>query len=131
MARLDVNLLNEAVQAAYDAEYRAVFHNQVPVIRSRGRWVNTMGGEGSVIDQCSPCPGAEAQDFRGTRKQLENLVEDIEDRHPHVKELWVEGGFDGADSLRDMLEDLYDPWVGSWEVLVWTRENGWVKELCS
>jgi hypothetical protein len=128
MKKLSLHKVKDAVDTAYNTEAREVRRSVEPgiYIASRGRWVSTTDG----CEQCRPCPGAEAYGWRGTLKQLHTLVADIEADYPHVKELWIEGGFDCADNLRAYHDGDYDPWVGSWEVLIWTRDNGWEEALC-
>jgi hypothetical protein len=38
-----------------------------------------------------------------------------------VTHLYVSGGYDHADSVRDYHDGNYTPWTGTWDVLVWSR----------
>lgn len=127
-AALSLSKVKGAVRTAYYAAYRTARRSGVRSIHSRGRYLATIGGEGDQRDQCDPYPGAEAIEWRGTLKELLAAVHIISNGYPNVKELWIEGGFDGAENPREFMDGLYDPWVGTWEVLVWTRKNGF--EIC-
>lgn len=121
-----LQLIKSAVDAAYWTEYRTARRSGVPVVKSRGRWLATVNSGG----QCDPMPGAEAYEWRGTLKEIFKAVLDIQDNFPECTELWIEGGFDGAENVREYTDGLYDPWVGSWELLVWSRKDGWNDAIC-
>ena len=42
---------------------------------------------------------------------------------PKGSDIWVQGGFDGADSPRDMMESNYETWVSEWALCL-KVENG-------
>lgn len=91
-----------------------------PCIKSRGTFIATCKANG---DQCSPCPEAEAYEWSGTIKELNALVARVQADHPEVGEVYVAGGYDGAENLRDLLEcGDYAPWVSAWHVTFWKRE---------
>lgn len=103
---------NEAVRKA-ESDYIC--------IRSRGTWLNTTNKKEG---QCDPQPQGECYEWNGTLKQIKNLIDDVEANHPDCDEIWISGGYDGADSVRDLNDGDYDPWVSDWDVLIWKREAG-------
>ena len=75
-------------------------------------------------DQCSPQPEAEAYEWKGNLGQIKTLIADVEANYPEVDEVYIAGGYDGADSPHEYYkESYYDSWVGEWSVTVWTREK--------
>lgn len=98
-------------------------------VRSRGTFLCTANDRG---DQCAPAPEAEAQEWDGTKAEIEHLVDDVQVRHPEVVEIYVAGGFDSAERLTDFNNGDYEPWVSSWHVTVWRRradgKNVWDTE---
>lgn len=91
--------------------------SRLPFFRSRGTWLTTAGKAG----QCAPLPAAECPDWRGTKREVENLIALVLSAYPEVTQITIEGGYDGAERLTDFSDGLYEPWVGAWEVLVWER----------
>ncbi len=94
--------------------------DSAPHIRSRGTWLCTADKHG----QCRPCPEAEAQTWSGTKREIEQLIARVIAEHPHVTEVYIAGGYDGYDTFKDMMDcGEYYPWVSSWSVTVWERQQ--------
>lgn len=83
--------------------------------RSRGRHIMAYTGRGTqkcLID-------SEAMSFPTGAGALRALVKQIRDNHPDVASMCVCGGLNGADSLRDLNDGEYDPWVEEYSVEFW------------
>lgn len=85
----------------------------------RGQWIATVGHDGN---QCLPSPGADATQWHGRIAQVRAFIADIEANHPQVARIVIEGGYDGGDTMADR-EMNYEPWVSSWTVEVWRRNQ--------
>jgi hypothetical protein len=86
--------------------------------RSRGTFLATADNRG---DQCAPFPEAEAHDWDGTLRQINECISAAK-TFPAVQEVYICGGYDGADSVRAFtMDEDYEPWVSAWKVTVWTR----------
>lgn len=114
--------LNDLKDAVEDARKDAVREAQdcAACAFSRGTFLATADLCG---DQCSPFPEADCPTWRGTWKEIAELVNDIQANHPHVGEVYISGGYDGAESPRDYRDGVYEPWVSSWLVSVWKRNK--------
>lgn len=88
-----------------------------PAYKSRGTFLVTADGTGS----CRPCESGAAVEWRRTWKELREVVEEIERDYPKVTSLSIDGGYDGADNVTDLLAGDYEPWVSEWSITVWTR----------
>ena len=84
---------------------------------SRGTFLSTAGRFG----QCEPRPQAECPTWGGTFKEIEELVALCLAQYPEVTHIYIGGGYDHAESVREYTEGIYTPWAGSWEVMVWQR----------
>ena len=91
-----------------------------PWVFSRGSFVATVAENG---DQCDPWPSADAMRWDGKLSSLPKLVTEAT-RHPNVWLVVVEGGYDGADTMKDKKAGVYDPWIASWQVVLWDRRDG-------
>ena len=56
----------------------------------------------------------------GTKKDLEAAIAKAK-ADPKAIELYISGGYDGAESPYDFREGNYCPWVSEWCVLLWAR----------
>jgi len=84
-------------------------------IKSRGRELKGFTEDNEMI-----CGGMEWP-WSGTKKDMVDFLKD----NPDTKELWIECGYDGAATVRDLIDYVeYEPWVECWAVLVWNKENG-------
>jgi hypothetical protein len=88
-------------------------------IFSRGTFIATSDAGG----QCMPCPEAEAMTWDGTLKEILGVVARVKANYPNVLTVYIAGGYDGADSPMAMRDGDYDPWISSWEVIVWERDG--------
>jgi hypothetical protein len=113
--------LNDLKDSITDARHAALKDARAEwtfrYIRSRGMFLSTIGKNG----QCQPKPSAECPTWHGTLREITDLVSLVETTYPEVTEILIEGGYDGADSLRAYLDDDYQPWVAAWSVTVWRR----------
>ncbi len=89
-----------------------------PSVRDRGYRLATASCRG-------PCrPREEADDvsiWRRTWAEVAKLVADVEAKHPHVMEVYISGGYDGADHNDRWTNGEYEPSVESWIVTIWER----------
>lgn len=85
--------------------------------KSRGTFLATTGRGG----QCNPFPEADCPYWDGTLKSIYETIALVEAEYPEVEEIYISGGYDGADSLYDYRMMCYEPWVSSWDVSIWTR----------
>lgn len=116
----NIRNLKEAIKearASADEEARG----QHPWVRSRGTFLATLD---FARNQCRPFVEAEAVFWRGTWKEITDAVRLVIDQHPNVAEVYIAGGYDGAESYNALwVDDNYEPWVSSWNVTVWTRDK--------
>lgn len=86
-----------------------------PCVKSRGRELKGFDKNQELI-----CGGMEWE-WSGTKKDMVAFLKE----HPETVELWVECGYDGAATVRDLIDyNEYEPWVSCWGVVVWNKENG-------
>lgn len=107
------------------ARHRAIRDGNAaaPYIQSRGMWLATSNKDG----QCPPSPEGECDWWKGTLKQIKELVYLIETKYPEVETVYVAGGYDGYASFHSAVNgDDYEPWVSQWEVDVWKKGVGYV-----
>lgn len=86
--------------------------------QSRGTWLCTANAGG----QCSPNAEAECITWRGTLREIRDLIAEVEAKYPDVNEIYIAGGYDWALNPRDFADGAYDPWTAAWSVTVWSRE---------
>jgi len=91
-----------------------------PFVRSRGTFLCTAAFNG---DQIGPYAGAEAIVWDGTLSEIEHLIDDVKAKHPLVAEVYIAGGFDAAERLSDYEDSNYEPWVSTWKVTAWKRDE--------
>lgn len=89
-----------------------------PFFRSRGVMLCTADASG---DHIGPNSQGEAPYWNGTKKEIKNLIKNVLENHPNVAEIYLTGGWDGADNVREMADGCYEPWCGSWTITVWKR----------
>jgi hypothetical protein len=88
---------------------------------SRGTFLCTSNDRNG---QVRPYPEAECITWNESMKQIRSLVEEVLRDYPEVDEIYIGGGFDGANSPRDYHEyGEYEPWVSNWQVTVWRRND--------
>lgn len=107
--------IQEARAAAYQEARDAV--GERGVYQSRGAWALTCDQGGRVGPLIEAVPNKDWS----TQKAFNKLIAEIEVKHPEVTQIFVEGGFDYAESPRAMQDGEYDPWVSDWSVKVWDR----------
>lgn len=120
---LNFNAIKQAVsQARREAHIDAKRHGRTvrcPFVRSRGTFIATIDDAG----QCAPYEEACAYDWNGTKREIVETVAKVLDGYPNVKEVYIAGGFDIAETI-DF--DDYEPQVSNWSVTVWTAADGYV-----
>ena len=83
-------------------------------IVSRGAWVRTVGLN------CDATNEDGAWEFKPTLQCLRRMAALRDD--PQCGGVYIEGGFNAAETGQDYAAGSYDPWVGEWSVAVWTRD---------
>jgi hypothetical protein len=100
------------------AEAVMVAKEQGVWIRSRGTYLTTSDGHG----QCDPRPAAECPDWKGTKKEIDELIALCMRDYPEVKMILIEGGYDSADTFEDLWRnDNYAPQSSWWDEVVWKK----------
>ncbi len=84
---------------------------QYSVVRSRG---NELAADVGMADSVT--------EAFGTKRELTTTFDHVMRNHD-VVEVYIQGGFDGADSVVDM-NNLYDPLVEEWALKIWDKEHG-------
>jgi hypothetical protein len=90
---------------------------RLPWVRSRGTWLCTSNKNGP----CRPRERGDCPDWDGTKREIVALIAKVEAYYPEVEHITIEGGYDAAERLDDFDNGGYEPWVGEWEVLLWSR----------
>lgn len=115
-----LNELWEEVKKAREEARREALDFRMPFIWSRGLILSTRDKKG---DQCSPWPEAEGCTWKNMR-EIKGLVKRIEEgQFKDVEEIYISGGFDTADSMQDYRDGNYEPWISSWSVTVWLKNE--------
>jgi hypothetical protein len=63
-----------------------------------------------------------------TKKELLEFIEYA--KQGGAKVIYVQGGFDGYDSVHDIKECIYEPWVSDWSIEIWNSESGIIPPAC-
>lgn len=101
--------IKKLVQDARDVAQREAF-KYYSCVRSRGAHVYCRIDGNNVYE-------AESYEWNGTKKDLQNAINYIIKTYPGKKAVFgIEGGFNGANSVQDLNDDCYDPWVSEWTV---------------
>ena len=82
-------------------------------VRSRGAYLKARDKHGELLTE------SESIEFT-TKKRLISDIEDL--KKSGAVEFYIEGGFDGADSLWDLNNFEYEPWVSEWYVDIEVEE---------
>lgn len=125
---MTTNLLNDLtatgirafVQDERDAARKEATESGYKVIRSRGTFLCTADHRG---DQCRPSEEAGCPKWKGTISEIHKLLYMIAKDYPNVAEVYISGGYDGGDSLRDIWDGDYEPWISAWHLTIWKREG--------
>lgn len=112
--------LKAAVTAARErAEEEA--RRGAPCVFARAMNLATAKHDG---EQCRPRVEADCPGWDRTWREVVATVADVEANHPHVAQVYISGGYDGANSPHARWVDGdYEPWESSWDVTVWERET--------
>lgn len=81
---------------------------------SRGAWVRTIGPDGNASNE------SDTWEFKPTAACYAEIMALRTD--PAVTAVYIEGGFNGAETGQDYADGAYDPWVGEWSVACWVRD---------
>jgi hypothetical protein len=68
-----------------------------------------------VNDNTVLCSG-DGYEMPKTKSEFVATVNQILNKHPEIRTVWVSTGIDGADSPYEMNEGNYEPWIGSGDV---------------
>lgn len=80
---------------------------------SRGAWVRTIGRDGDASN------GDGEWEFKPTRACFDRMAALRDD--PTCTAVYIEGGFNGAETGQAYRDGEYDPWIGEWSVAFWLR----------
>jgi len=86
---------------------------------TRRLWLVSRGACIRWVNKCGEASEADAWPFNGTAAELAKMRE-LAGRL-EVDGIYIEGGFNGAESGRDYADGAYDPWGGEWSVCVFFR----------
>lgn len=79
-------------------------------VQSRGAHVYCRDGDNNLFE-------AESYEWDGTKKDLQNALKHAVEKYGNKSVTFgIEGGFNGADSVHDLHNDAYEPWVSEWSV---------------
>lgn len=98
------DIKDEVVSARDKARREAKQH--YPCVRSRGVEFYAIHPQDGKISDCEQYPL--------TLKNINSFIEEY--GRQGATEFWLSGGYDGADSVHDMNDMCYAPWVSSWDV---------------
>lgn len=84
---------------------------QFKIVRSRGNECSVSVDGDSVINPFKS--KAELVDFINSSISTGN-----------ADEIWIQGGFDGADSVADLNNHNYSPLVEEWAFIIWDKKKG-------
>ena len=111
-----LKMFNHAISEARNkAESEARAFNSC--VKSRGVYI-TASANGETVVSSADDNMLKTRNRTEIKKSIEWIIE----THPSVDSISVEGGFDGAESVRDLLEhDNYEPWVSEWAFEIWNK----------
>ncbi len=112
--------LKKARQVAL-SEAKATGYKHVP---SRGTFLCTSNKKEGQVD---PALEGDMLSWDWTLRQIKELVAKVEANYPEVDEVYLAGGYDGAESVRDYIDGCYEPCLGMWDLVVWSKEEQKVK----
>ena len=84
------------------------------VTRFRGTFLTVLDVDGERLI----CSG-DGWLFPNTRIGWHNMLAKINSKYPAAKRVYVETGINGANSLVDMNEGIYEPWIGEGSALIY------------
>lgn len=90
------------------------------VVRSRGMWLN--GADETDNSLFENVADAKAMTFKTFLADVDSLI------NKGAVEIGMNGGFDGAESVYELNNGNYSPWLSDWYVPVWTKAKGWLTE---
>lgn len=120
MSKHGINLteVNKAVVEARREAYEVAKRNGNRCVFSRGTFLATSNG-----GQCQPCAEADCPTWEGTLKEIDALIDLVIEKYPNVREVYIGGGFDGADSPQAYRDGDYEPWASAWDTTVWVNPH--------
>jgi len=111
--------LNEEIKAARSqSKSEARAKCQKGFLRSRGVWLITLSDKKGLV------PPYNENYYSGkspTGSDFDQLIQLVEKEYPEVDTISFTGGWDFAENLCEFSDGGYDPWVGEWTVLAWSR----------
>lgn len=105
-------------------EARQVAHieatSEFSTVRSRGWWLSACDASEVTI--------TENADLNGTTHTLKSFLQEHQELvSKGATSISIDGGFDGADSLHEMNNGDYTPWVSEWSFEIWNSTDGWIQ----
>lgn len=86
---------------------------------TRSLWLVSRGACIRWVSEAGEASEADAWPFKGTVAEFVAMSKMATD--PSVAGIYIEGGYNGAESGRDYADGAYDPWVGEWSVAVYVK----------
>jgi len=108
--------VNQAVRKAREVSRREA-KEALPWVVSRGTWLCTS----NAGEHCGPHDESEAPVWNGTLRSILEVVADVKANHPEVDEVYIAGGYDGAENLVALQAGDSESWISNWAVSVWKR----------
>lgn len=112
MENLKFNDIQETINDLRDAASHEA-SKEATYIRSRGVTLKAIKGTETLNE--------DGDTFKN-KKELLSLTQKFKEKGADA--IFIEGGFDGADSPHDMINGHYEPWVGEWSFKLWTKQDG-------
>ncbi|WP_210499523.1 hypothetical protein [Vibrio crassostreae] len=111
-----IKMLNNAISSVRNrAEGEARVFNKC--VKSRGVYLTASCDGETVLSTADNHMLKSA-----SRTDLHNNIKWLIETHPDLDSIYVEGGFDGADTVKDLLELTdYEPWVSEWAIEIWNK----------
>lgn len=88
---------------------------------TRHLWLVSRGACVRYTDKHGEPNGCDEWPFTGTAAEFKRLQDLANEPGTHA--VYIEGGFNAAESGRDYADGIYDPWVGEWSVAVYVKED--------
>jgi hypothetical protein len=113
---MNVSQINSRISEAYQAALVDAKHNcGRGCFRSRGRWLKAVNHRGDTVrGECDTWA------WDGKAADLAD-VQRIFEGDTSIQAIYIEGGVDYAESVRDFSDGAYDPLVEEWEFKIFER----------
>lgn len=111
------NVKDTITQARIVAKKEA--KKETPTVRSRGAWLIATDDKNERLNESETW-------FVTDKASITMFVEKFRDR---AKEIYIEGGFDGANSLKDFNDGDYQPWTSAWSFKLWVADTEYLRDM--